>query len=148
MHKVQSWQFIREIKTKKQKFHVAEMLHTSAAAVAPPQEERNSLTSDPNLQPLLFAKQAARNYNMQFCYGVLLVLFAFGLFASFAFALLSKLFVQLVEQQGNEEMVGIDVFYMAIAKDWYYMLLVPMTVPVIIWWAYLNWLGMKIFRHN
>jgi len=32
--------------------------------------------------------------------------------------------------------------------DWYYSLLVPLTVPVALVAIYLNWLGMKLFRHS
>jgi phosphatidylinositol glycan anchor class Y biosynthesis protein len=35
-----------------------------------------------------------------------------------------------------------------LANDWYYALLIPMTVPVTLVAVYLNWLAMKFFRHN
>ncbi|PVH37532.1 hypothetical protein PAHAL_5G024900 [Panicum hallii] len=35
----------------------------------------------------------------------------------------------------------------AIQNDWYYCLLVPLTLPVIIVAVYLHWLSMKMFKH-
>ncbi|WVZ68026.1 hypothetical protein U9M48_017017 [Paspalum notatum var. saurae] len=35
----------------------------------------------------------------------------------------------------------------AIQNDWYYCLLVPLTLPVIIVAVYLRWLSMKMFKH-
>jgi len=35
----------------------------------------------------------------------------------------------------------------AIQNDWYYCLLVPFTLPVIIVAVYLHWLSMKMFKH-
>ncbi|KAJ7547480.1 hypothetical protein O6H91_08G087900 [Diphasiastrum complanatum] len=35
----------------------------------------------------------------------------------------------------------------AIRDDWYYCLLVPLTVPVIIVAVYCHWLSMKLFKH-
>jgi len=42
----------------------------------------------------------------------------------------------------------IERVFNAIAMDWYYILLVPLSVPVSIWFVYVNWLAMKFFRHN
>lgn len=36
----------------------------------------------------------------------------------------------------------------AIKRDNYYCLLVPLTLPVSIIMVFVNWLGMKFFRHN
>ena len=36
----------------------------------------------------------------------------------------------------------------AVGADKFYSLLVIMTIPVTVVAAYLNWLGMKFFRHN
>lgn len=36
----------------------------------------------------------------------------------------------------------------ALREDWYYSLLVPLTIPVAFVAIYLNWLSMKFFRHN
>lgn len=38
-------------------------------------------------------------------------------------------------------------FLAAIQNDWYYCLLVPLTLPVIIVAVYLHWLSMKMFKH-
>lgn len=35
-----------------------------------------------------------------------------------------------------------------ISKDWYYSLLLPMSVPVTLVGLYLNWLALKFFKHN
>ncbi len=35
-----------------------------------------------------------------------------------------------------------------LSTDWYYALLLPMSVPVTLVAVYLNWLAMKFFRHN
>jgi len=35
-----------------------------------------------------------------------------------------------------------------IQKDFHYCFLVPLTFPVIFFFVFLNWLGMKYFRHN
>jgi len=36
----------------------------------------------------------------------------------------------------------------ALAGDWYYSLLLPLTVPVTLVAVFVNWLAMKFFRHN
>lgn len=35
-----------------------------------------------------------------------------------------------------------------LAKDWYYSMLMVLTIPVTLVAVYLNWLAMKFFRHN
>mmetsp|Transcript_131765 Transcript_131765/g.228311 ORF Transcript_131765/g.228311 Transcript_131765/m.228311 type:complete len:109 (+) Transcript_131765:41-367(+) len=35
-----------------------------------------------------------------------------------------------------------------IGEEWFYVLLVPLTVPVLMLTVYLNWLSFKFFRHN
>ncbi len=37
---------------------------------------------------------------------------------------------------------------LAIAEDRYYCLLIPLSIPVTLLAVYLNWVGLKLFRHN
>lgn len=45
----------------------------------------------------------------------------------------------------NDDMIWI---VQQVAEDWYYVLLIPLLAPVMVVFAYSNWLGMKFFRHN
>lgn len=36
----------------------------------------------------------------------------------------------------------------AVREDWYYTLLLPLTVPVTVIFVYLHWLSMKFFKHS
>jgi len=35
-----------------------------------------------------------------------------------------------------------------IKHDWYYCVLIPLTLPVMVFFVFWNWMGMKYFRHN
>ncbi|KAG6605922.1 hypothetical protein SDJN02_02669, partial [Cucurbita argyrosperma subsp. argyrosperma] len=40
-----------------------------------------------------------------------------------------------------------NAFLSAIQKDWYYCLLVPLTLPILYAAVYFHWLSMKLFKH-
>ncbi|KAM0951048.1 putative phosphatidylinositol N-acetylglucosaminyltransferase subunit Y [Dioscorea sansibarensis] len=38
-------------------------------------------------------------------------------------------------------------FLSAVRNDWYYCLMVPLTLPILVIAVYLHWLSMKLFKH-
>lgn len=64
------------------------------------------------------------------------IVLSFGLYA----ILLSK----LLPSSGSRDSPVLE----AIASDRYYCLLVVVLVPVSVFFAFLNWVGLKQFRHN
>ncbi|KAL0550816.1 hypothetical protein IC582_009880 [Cucumis melo] len=40
-----------------------------------------------------------------------------------------------------------NAFLSAIQNDWYYCLLVPLTLPILYVAVYFHWLSMKLFKH-
>lgn len=81
--------------------------------------------------------------------GYTLLVAAFLIFTLFGFSLLSKLLVRLLEPIPANSPKPMSYYILElIGKDWYYMCLFPLTVPVFLVYIYFNWLGMKFFRHN
>lgn len=116
-------------------------------------------------------KIIARN-NRHMLFGVLLLAGSFLLFMLFSVSIMSKIlmrFVPLFQSQQNvsaslllsaaeaetaevqgEETRNDDMIWVVqqVAEDWYYVLLIPLLAPVVVVFAYSNWLGMKFFRHS
>lgn len=67
------------------------------------------------------------------------LLIAGGLFTSIC--LYSIVLSKLLPRTG-------DALLDAIADDYYYCVLVPLTIPVTLIAVYWNWVSMKFFRHN
>jgi hypothetical protein len=65
----------------------------------------------------------------------------FAAFCFFTFFFYTTVFAKFVPETG---FAVLDFF----RNDWYYCLLLPMLIPVTVFSAYLNWLGMKFFRHT
>ncbi|EES02032.2 hypothetical protein SORBI_3003G420400 [Sorghum bicolor] len=69
--------------------------------------------------------------------GSTFIAFGITLFACFFYVAIASKLLPPYENQ----------FLAAIQDDWYYCLLVPLTLPVIIVAVYLHWLSMKMFKH-
>ncbi|RLN41346.1 hypothetical protein C2845_PM01G46390 [Panicum miliaceum] len=69
--------------------------------------------------------------------GSALIAFGITLFVGFFYAAVVSKLLPPYENQ----------LLAAIQNDWYYCLLVPLALPVIIVAVYLHWLSMKMFKH-
>jgi phosphatidylinositol N-acetylglucosaminyltransferase subunit Y len=85
-------------------------------------------------------KAAAADDRSTFIWGVALVAISFGWFFITIFAIVGTKLLP----SGPTGVPVLDY----LRNDWYYSLLVPLTIPVALVAIYLNWLGMKLFRHS
>ncbi|CAM6108823.1 unnamed protein product [Calypogeia fissa] len=69
---------------------------------------------------------------------------AFGLIATGVLLLVVFLYAAIVSKMLPP--TGIFVLD-ALRADWYYNLLVPLTIPTMVVAVYLHWLSMKLFKH-
>jgi phosphatidylinositol glycan anchor class Y biosynthesis protein len=82
-----------------------------------------------------------------FLYGVLLVTVSFLAFLIFMFWVFAKFFAHLMIDFDNPP-TQFEIWIKNISEDFYYVLLLPITVIVFQIFIYFNWLGMKYFKHN
>ena len=86
------------------------------------------------------------------CLGAtILVASIFLLVGSIYSILISKVFPVVapgpVESSGSVSDLVLR-FLAAVSEDRYYCLLVPLSIPITLLAIYLNWMGLKLFRHN
>lgn len=62
-------------------------------------------------------------------------------FFIFATSMYATVFSKFMPMTGNKILDYIS-------RDTYYCVLVPLTLPVAVWWAFWNWMGLKTFRTN
>jgi hypothetical protein len=110
----------------------------AATASAPPE-----LNHHPSMSKIVLSV-AMEDDNMKdaVCYGyVLVALILFGFWIPMMYAAFISKIITLQLPTGHPV---ID----AIAEDEYYSFLVPLTIPVALVVVYLNWFGLKLFRHS
>jgi type II secretory pathway component PulF len=92
--------------------------------------------------------QTESRFNMtQFLYGVLLVTVSFLAFLLLSFWIFAKFFAHFfinTDQPTN----SFELWLKNISEDFYYIMLLPITIIVFQIFIYFNWLGMKYFKHN
>ena len=102
--------------------------------------KQRSATSATVITEAASASTAAAEDRSTFIWGVVLLLVSFAWFFVAMFAIVGTKLLP-------DGPTGVPVLDF-LRGDWYYSLLVPLTIPVALVAIYLNWLGMKLFRHS
>ncbi|KAJ1680234.1 hypothetical protein EV182_000410 [Spiromyces aspiralis] len=112
-------------------------LSTTVPALKPYYLDRSRASAFTLGQPLLY-RQSPVDYERAALYGYVLLISIICMCLALIYALIVS------------KLVGPTNFWWLniIVEDQYYCLLIPVTGVVIIQWVFLNWLGMKFFRHN
>lgn len=170
MKRNESWAYIRELKHKRQpSFQLdhsmlapnflqhgtsfdndsidSQQSHVSTPRIGSPAPPAFLQTNEQH--PAISFSNRNDVHNLYLVYGVACLGCTFVIFFVFCFSLLSKLFVRYVDFPSiAQEWTDMDHVFYFLAHDWYYMLLFPLLVPVFLWFIYINWLGMKFFKHS